>query len=389
MKQLLLLSIFASTFMVHSQTWEELSPFPGAPRDDGASFVIGDKAYCGTGRNAGFAVTSDFFVFDGSSGQWASVTPMPASTERQYAVGFEYGNYGYIFGGIDAQGGYLSDLWGYNPVTNDWADLGNAPFEGRSGMQAFVVQDTVYIVGGRTATSSAINEVWAYSFFSGQWEQKSDLPGDGIWRGFGCSYMNTGIVGFGVDSTDTRRGEIYFYHADTDSWEEITQLNATPRSYPATAIRDDRLFVYGGEPGSGGYSNDFEYINLTDSTWHSLTSFPSTARRGAMAFVLNDDFYLTTGITTTERLNETWVARSVLEVPFFDWLEEFTWVSDGMLHCHLKWNSCKLLDVSGRDIELVQISEGIFRIPNDLATGAYMVYMFNDTDYFSSRVFVE
>src|SRR5690606_4350324 len=42
-------------------------------------------------------------------------------------------------------------------------------------------------------------------------------------------------------------------------------------------------------------------------TWESLTSLPADGRRGGISFVVNNQFYYTTGINSeTERLRETW-----------------------------------------------------------------------------------
>ena len=374
MKLQLLLFITCFNAAAFGQTWEQIDDFPSSARDDGASFTIEGRALCGTGRDAGFNLTGDFALFNASTEQWSNMNPMPAATERQYATTVTHGGYGYLFGGIDSQGGYYSDLWLYVPFNDDWIDLGNAPFEGRSGMQSFVIQDTIYIVGGRTANATAVNEVWAYSITGAQWEQKNDFPGDGIWRGFGSSYLNTGIVGFGADSTNTRRGEVYFYHADTDIWEEITQLYSTPRSYPGTAINGDRLFVFGGETGPSMYSNDFAYINLTDTTWNTLNSFPSTPRRGTMVFTLEDDFYVTTGITDSERLKETWVARNVLSVDYKNVFgtEALAYQKGQELRTTEDLEACFLIDTKGRKIDLPKMSEGVFELPKSLTTGVYI-----------------
>ena len=64
-KRLLLCLIPLSVF---GQTWEQITDFSGAERDDGVCFTLGDKAYCGTGMDLGFAVTNDFYAFDFSTG---------------------------------------------------------------------------------------------------------------------------------------------------------------------------------------------------------------------------------------------------------------------------------------------------------------------------------
>jgi N-acetylneuraminic acid mutarotase len=52
MKTVILLVLCLSTLFSFSQDWIQKQDFPGPARDDGASFKIGNKAYCGTGMNS-------------------------------------------------------------------------------------------------------------------------------------------------------------------------------------------------------------------------------------------------------------------------------------------------------------------------------------------------
>lgn len=380
--------LMAST--LQAQVWSQLDDFPGSARDDGTAFVINGEAYCGTGRNVGFAVTADFYVFNAMSEQWSAINSLPDSAARQYALGLAHGGYGYIFGGINAQGEFLNDLWRYNPASDAWLNLGTGPFEGRSGVQGFVLEDTLYFVGGKTSGSNAINELWCYSIPDQNWFQGANIPADGVWRGFGVSNDTLGIVGMGVDSINQKRGEVYFFHKNTQSWTEVPALKTDSISYPAAVLRNNRVLIYGGELNDGGYSNAFRYINLSDSTWNNLNSLPATARRGGMAFSTGNDFYLTTGITTQTRLSETWRVQDVVGLtyidPFFDWLNDFTYVLDDELLCSSKWENCFLTNVLGQKWELELREPGKFIFP-DLDRGqVYYYFLSNDIDCDGGRL---
>ena len=65
MKLFTLKLLFTSLFLlfifnVNSQSWIQIDDFPSSARDDGASFVIGNKAYCGTGFKVGWTETKDY-----------------------------------------------------------------------------------------------------------------------------------------------------------------------------------------------------------------------------------------------------------------------------------------------------------------------------------------
>jgi len=374
MKQRLLFAFCMLSISHNAQNWSTLHIYLGSTTDDGCSFVIDDVAYCGTGRDAGFAYTKDSFQFHLNSESWFTASTLPDSAKRQYASDVSYSGAGYLFGGYN-QNGFLNDLWKYDPIQNQWAFESTAPFSGRSGHQSIVIGDTLYIAGGRTEASPAVSEVWAYRFDTGVWEQKSAIPGDGVWRGFGVESDSIAYLGLGSDSLNLKRGEVYSYNPETDVWTEITTLQTSPLSYPSAQRIATRLFVFGGEDQFGDYSNAFRYIDLTDLTWHDLTGFSDVPRRGVMSFVSATDFFITTGITATERIDQTWVARSAVGLPSTDVLleENRPFQSGNILITDKTWDSCKLYKVSGEVLGLNRIENGKFEIPTGVCSGIYFL----------------
>jgi N-acetylneuraminic acid mutarotase len=71
-----------------AQYWSAVQAFPGTERDDGISFIIKNKAYCGTGLKTGWIPTSDMYSYDMISDAWDDISDLPNGSERQYAVGF-------------------------------------------------------------------------------------------------------------------------------------------------------------------------------------------------------------------------------------------------------------------------------------------------------------
>lgn len=373
MRLILTFALIVLGSWANAQNWMPLADFPSGARDDGCTFTINDIAYSGTGRNTGFAVTSDFYAFDFATEQWAQIASLPDSAKRQYASAVTYDNSGFLFGGINAQGNYLNDLWMYSPVADSWDYLGQAPFSGRSGMQSFVIGDKMFVIGGKTIISDAVNEVWCYSFTTNSWLQKNNMPNDGIWRGFGAVYNNVGIVGMGTDATNSKRGEVYFYDASIDFWTEMTALATDPMNYPAASQIDDRIYIYGGVDASSIYLNDFRYLDLNLMTWNTLNSFPQAPRRGSMAFTSSTDFFMTTGLTTTERLAETWVARNVVGVDENDKLPEIiVYVQEDKLIVPEGVDDFVLCNSLGQPVPLKRISSGQFALPKVLPNGMYI-----------------
>lgn len=355
----LLLSILSMT--AFSQSWNQISDFPGVARDDGTSFKIGNKVYCGTGRNAGFNVTADFWAFDLGLETWTPRASMPDSCKRQYATSFseyDFSLYGraFLFGGINASGEELRDIWRYNVGSwgafDSWDYLGSMPSVGRGGSSSFILGSKAFIIGGKNQTVTTEAEVWEYDIPTNVWTQKNDLPFSGMWRGVSFVGDATGYVGLGLDSLGIANNNFYRYLQATDQWELVPQLSMPARSYVSHAQIGDSVYLYGGVDSLGNYVNTFERINLPSLTIDVLTPFPAEARKGAMAFASHDDFYITTGVTTTTRLNETWVAGNVVglellsesEIKVYQSGEEIIFESEQIL------KSIELISMDGRTI---------------------------------------
>lgn len=305
----LLLLIFILPFSLASQTWEQLSDLPASERDDGVAFTIGNTAYYGTGMDGGFQLTRDFYAFDQSTETWLPIASLPQGEERQYACAFTHAGKGYVFGGINAQGTYLNDLWRYSPQSDSWTELFGLPEPGRSGMTCFTLADTVYVVGGKDQAGQELDEVWAYVISSNGWLPKANLP-VAMWRGMGFSYNGKGYAGLGANSNGLIPS-VYRYLPGTDSWEIVTGINPTPRAYPQIALISNQLYIFAGQDDSG-FLASFERVDL--STWNTLflSAFPSAPRRGGASFAFGTDFYTVGGVTSSARQKETWVARGAL-----------------------------------------------------------------------------
>lgn len=311
MKQLLMYLLTGWMPVAFAQQWQPMADFPGGARDDGTVFAIGDKAYCGLGMNAWFGCNGDFYAFSLDTESWSGVASMPAGKERQYACGFAHQGRGYVFGGIDGSGNYLADLWQYDPSADAWTAQAPLPAGGRAGAMCFVVGDTAYIAGGKTAAVNALNEVWAFNLASHTWTQKAGMP-SASWRGVAFSWNGKGIAGLGKDAAGDHSGVFYSYDASSDMWEQIPGLAADATTYTAATQIGSLAFLYGGMEFSGAYLNPFTRIDLETYQSHALAPFPGDARRGGMAFAGDNEVYLTTGVSASGRLAETWKAGYVL-----------------------------------------------------------------------------
>lgn len=307
LKKLILPLIIFSIYTKNSvsQTWIQLQDFAGTQRDDGTSFTIYNKAYCGTGLQVGWSTTRDFYSFDFDTESWSSIASLPVGKERQYATAFSFNGFGYVCGGTNTNA--LNDMWMYNPTDNSWIEKTSKPGMGLSGSTSFVIDSIAYIIGGNNSNTQASNEVWSYNLQADEWQQKTNFPYGGRWRSCGATLNSKGYLLFGKDNNGNYDNKLYEYNSDLDTWSIISEFPNIGRTYSSLNSVQSNLVVFGGLDSNNFYYNDLWYFQLADSSWHQQNSLSSFGRKGGMSFSSYSTFYYATGIDAqNNRLKETW-----------------------------------------------------------------------------------
>ncbi len=393
MRFFLTVCLFIVCIHSNAQVWNQIADFSGDARDDATTFTIDNHVYCGLGMNTWFSCTSDFKIFDVSTETWSNGVNLPTGQERQYANGFSYQGFGYVFGGVNGSASYLNDCWKFNPQTNAWTMLPALPSSGRAGAVSFLIGDTVYIVGGKTIGGIISNEVWAFDLVQEQWVQKANVPFDGIWRGVAFSWNDTGIIGLGKLNNGTLNSGCYQYTPNSDTWQLMNQLNLTPTTYSMFAQIGKFGFIYGGVLENQTYSNQFLRINL--ETWETiiLTSFPAAARKGGVAFVGDNDFYITTGVSSQARLKETWKASEILGLEGEKELNHVRIYPNPMknfmvIQSEQMIQRVEIQKISGEIVAFHKVNAKKVELPIELENGFYVVKVFSSTYVNTEKIIV-
>ncbi len=293
-------------YLSTAQNWQQLNDFPGAPRDDGTGFIIGDSAFFGSGLTPWWSNQTDFYGLNLVSEQWFEITPLPANEGRQYATGFSFQNKGYVFGGYNGSN-FLNDIWCYDPVTNVWSQKNALPADGRSGCSSFILNDEVYVFGGKTSTNFAINEVWCYDPVTDTWTQKNNLPFDNCWRGSATPLQNKGYLLFGRNNENAYLNTLYEYEPIGDAWTQIASFPSSGRSHASMLALDNSLYTFFGVDSLDHSFNDLWKFDPANYNWQILPGLPALGRRGGISLVHDHVIYYSTGINeNNERLQETW-----------------------------------------------------------------------------------
>ncbi|HRH68478.1 MAG TPA: kelch repeat-containing protein [Flavobacteriales bacterium] len=281
------------------QAWTQLPDFPGTARDDATAFAVGNAVYVGTGRDVDFALRNDWYAFNTVTGEWNAIAAMP-TTGRQYCAAFADGQYGYVFGGVDANG-LLNELWRYDPMTDAWEQRTSLPGPGRSASVAF---DSGLICTGMLAGGIPTDEVWHYDAAADSWSEKAPVPGGPRHRACG-SGANELIFG-GANAAFEALSDAYGSSPPWDAWYPILEMPG-PR-YGADGCRN---FVVGGASAADEY-HDGTWMFHGPWGWTISEPFPGGPRRGGVMTAnanvtgLDVRLYYGTGVDLSERKNDWW-----------------------------------------------------------------------------------
>lgn len=231
---------------------------------------------------------------------------------RACAVCFVYQDKAYIFGGRDAQGACLNDLWEYDPVSDRWKSLGNLPVLPRLNATACVTQEGVYLGlgflgdtkgAGYYRDTTYLKDWYLLQPISGSLTALTSYPNSCTDRA--VSWQDDSgkpVVGYGFRSTYTR--DIFRYDPLTDTWDSldthVSYMGFPPRCFGAVgATCAGRLFA---GTGYRRVSLDWwaelmpESLPSHEAVWQKRASVPQPARTLCACCATDEAIYLIGGL---------------------------------------------------------------------------------------------
>jgi len=327
----------ASLNYTQNGNWVSRSIFPGVPMGNGTSFVVGNNAYVGTGKNpkdpnnplktiyqyTAADIPTSATGYDSAYGTWSQKADFIGAT-RSDAVGFTIGDKGYIGSGTH-DGGItpLADFYQYDTAANTWtqiADLGNGTTTyPRYGAVAFGFDTEGYVLTG-TDNQYYFGDVWKYDPTSNTWTQQSDMPGSKRFQAVTWVYNKLGylLTGYTPGSQWTLGNACYDFWkfnptaASGSQWIRLRNIaNTDPGTYDDSytnivryhaigftilgTTSGDKGYITTGTNGSL-YTYTWEYDFATD-LWTEKTPYEGSAREGAVGFTIRNRGFIATGIS--------------------------------------------------------------------------------------------
>lgn len=222
-----------------------------------------------------------------------------------------------IFGGSDAKGNLLNDLWSYSPATNRWSNLTPANASANASdcsggspaprMSAAMVWDSTHqqilLYGGLGSNKSFLEDLWAFSPAKGTWSVLACTGNDPGARGeAGVAWNGSQMLLLGGLGPNGPQADFWAYTPGSDGgWNQIaasTPLGA--RTYPAMSWDSTakQLYVFGGLGANGQPLGDFHSYQPA-SGWNTIepgnSSTPLARQQALSTWDSKDGVFLLMG----------------------------------------------------------------------------------------------
>ena len=234
--------------------------------------------------------------------QYSISTCAPIPVPRAAAVSFVVGEYAYVFGGRDAEGNYLNDLWRYDIANDAWTSMRETPLRSRVNATACVHNGIVYIglgFNGQYSNSTGyLSDWWSYNASTDTWQQLSDFPANTTARAISLVGDGELYVGYGFCWTYER--DMYRYNIAEDMWSFIdVHLDRKAFTFPTRSFGgvgttcQNRYFA---GTGFRAYSLNWWGEFLPEGAWVKRKNVPGYKRTTAACAATKDFVYVIGGI---------------------------------------------------------------------------------------------
>jgi N-acetylneuraminic acid mutarotase len=255
-----------------TNTWTELTPFPGGAR----GYAIGDtwdgKAYFGFGSD-GNSSTNDLWVFDPSDMSWTELASCPCQARIHPAMIAQSGK---VFVGLGSGAdGNMKDWWEYDIALNTWSQKDDLPSVPRHHPYQFGIGDYVYTGFGHG--NGIFNDWYRWDIAGESWTEVASLPAEGRVAGTQFSHNGIGYVlsGEGEDHNSMDTGEFWAYNPETDTWGEFPPHPGGSRWAPASFVIDGEVYIING-PSFSEYITEvykFALASIVDTDQDGFNSY--------------------------------------------------------------------------------------------------------------------
>lgn len=189
-----------------------------------------------------------------------------------------------------------------------WVQLDSVNGAPKSACASFTAYGDGYIVSGLDYYGFG-RKMYSYNVLQNDWDNELSIGGDdggGLSRGSACAFSinNKGYITTGQGDNTNYLNDTWEYDPVADIWTQKANFPGTARRGAVAFVIDNIAYIGTGEDASG-MQNDFYKYDPATNTWGAIADFGGTARRYAVGFAMGGQGYVGTGDDGTMR-NDFW-----------------------------------------------------------------------------------
>lgn len=273
-----------------------------APRASAVTCTLNGKGYVFSGRAQNGGYLKDLWEYDPATDQWKQLSSFPGQARVSAAMtaydGALYMGLGFGKGKIYADSSYLHDWWKWDPGTDTWTEL--APYE-----QETTVRPTLFVVGARIyaiyGTSGCFTrEINYYEPKTNTWHSIPDSHYRALSAFGSVGAVCEGRCFYGLGNNTTNLKQWYTVDLESDDWTRLHSAPGKGRTFSACAASNHAIYVFGGRffagelTGGEIFSEILQYSPAEDE-WRYAGEMPCGRAENQIAFAINGKVYFGLG----------------------------------------------------------------------------------------------
>ena len=259
-------------YNVPTDNWLVVNNDLGQNRTEATGFYLNNKIYVGGGHDD--EGLNDFWEYDIITKNWTQKANLPSNHCQRACV--EINGKGYFVGGYggsvnntlaDANANYTDELLEYNPTTNIFTPKAPFPYGKRGGMTAFEYNGNLFVGLGNNFNGQQTNNFYKYNPPSNSWTALANAP----ITGGNLSSFRIGNIGYIIAFNP--QPIVAKYNFDTNIWTTETHNIGLSSNY-----YNNQAFAYNGVGYlvNGAYNTPdiIHKYNPATNTWSQVTNLP-------------------------------------------------------------------------------------------------------------------
>lgn len=179
-----------------------------------------------------------------------------------------------------------------------WIPRDSLKGPGKSVASAFVANGQGYVVAGLTS-NGFVRSMYSYDVNQDDWDDTTSiggLNGGGLSRGSACSFSigNKGYICLGQGDNTDFLNDVWEYDPALDVWSQKANYAGSARRGAVAFVINDIAYVGTGQDVTG-FRKDFYKYDPATNIWGAIADFGGTARKYAVGFAIGNQGYVGTG----------------------------------------------------------------------------------------------